>query len=93
MRGVCEACGDDPDDYEEGETIYQPSSIDEYIETMGFSQASDAFSMAFLGDYINKQEIGEYVVDNDGVGALASEDGNEISIGDDLYAYCLGGAY
>lgn len=92
-RGVCEACGDDPDDYEEGETIYQPSSIDEYIETMGFSQASDAFSMAFLGDYINKQEIGEYVVDNDGVGALASEDGNEISIGDDLYAYCLGGAY
>ena len=92
-RGVCEACGDDPDDYEEGETIYQPSSINEYIETMGFSQASDAFSMAFLGDYINKHEIGEYVVDNDGVGALASEDGNEISIGDDLYAYCLGGAY
>ena len=92
-RGVCEACGDDPDDYEEGEAIYQPSSIDEYIDTMGFSQASDAFSMAFLGDYINKREIGEYVVDNDGVGALASEDGNEISIGDDLYAYCLGGTY
>jgi hypothetical protein len=92
-EGVCEACGDDLDDYGEGETIYQPSSIDEYIDTMGFSQASDAFSMAFLGDYINKQEIGEYVVDNDGVGALASEDGNEISIGDDLYAYCLGGAY
>lgn len=92
-RGVCEACGDDPDDYEEGETIYQPSSIDEYIETMGFSQASDAFSMAFLGDYINKREIGEYVVDNDGVGALASEDGNEISIGDDLSAFCLGRAY
>lgn len=89
-EGVCEACGDDPDDYDEDETIYKPSSIDEYIETMGFSQASDAFSIKFLENYINKREIGEYIVDNDGTEALASEDGNEISIGDDLYAYCLG---
>jgi len=92
-ESVCDDLGDDPDDYEEGETIYKPDSISEYLDTMGFTDAADAFSIAFIGNYLNKRELGEYVVDNDGVGALASEDSNEISIGDDLYAYCLGGAY
>ena len=92
-ESVCDDLGDDPADYEEGETIYRPSSISEYLDTMGYSDASDAFSIAFIGNYLNKRELGEYVVDSDGVGSLASEDGKEISIGDDLYAYCLGGAY
>ena len=46
-----------------------------------------------IGNYLNKRELGEYVVDSDGVGPLASEDGKEISIGDGLSAFCLGGAY
>lgn len=90
---VCDDLGDDPDDYEEGETIYKPSSIGEYLDVMGFTDAADAFSMAFLGNYLNKRELGEYVVDSDGLGPLASEDGKEISIGDDLSAFCLGRAY
>ena len=60
---------------------------------MGFTDAADAFSMAFLGNYLNKRELGEYVVDSDGLGPLASEDGKEISIGDDLSAFCLGRIY
>ena len=46
-----------------------------------------------LGNYLNKRELGEYVVDYDGVGPLASEDGQEIYIGNDLSAFCLGEAY
>lgn len=90
---VCDDLGDDPADYEEGESIYRPDSISEYLDTMGFTDAADAFSMAFLGNYLNKRELGEYVVDSDGLGPLASEDGKEISIGDDLSAFCLGRAY
>ncbi len=87
-EGVCEACGDDPDDYEEGETIYQPSSISEYLDTMGFSQASDAFSWDFLKAYVNKHEVGEFVVDYDGIAnGLASYDGKEIELPNGLYAY------
>lgn len=87
-EGVCEACGDDPDDYEEGETIYQPSSISEYLDTMGFSQASDAFSWDFLKAYVNKHEVGEFVVDYDGIASgLASYDGKEIELPNGLYAY------
>lgn len=92
-ESVCDDLGDDPDDYEEGETIYKPSSISEYLDIMGFTDAADAFSMAFLGNYLNKRELGEYVVDSDGLGPLASEDNTEISIGDDLSAFCLGKAY
>lgn len=90
---ICDDLGDDPNDYEEGETIYKPSSIEDYIDTMGFTDAADAFSMAFIKSYLNKRELGEYVVDYDGVGPLASEDGREISIGDDLSAFCIGEAY
>ena len=92
-ESVCDDLGDDPDDYEEGETIYKPSSISDYLDTMGFTDAAEAFSMAFIGNYLDKRELGEYIVDYDGVGPLASEDGREISIGDDLSAFCLGGAY
>lgn len=88
-ESVCEDLGD----YEEGESIYKPSSIDEYIDTMGYADAAGAFSMAFIGNYLDKRELGEYIVDSDGVEPLASEDGREISIGDDLSAFCLGGAY
>ena len=88
-ESVCEDLGD----YEEGESIYRPSSIDEYIDTMGYADAAEAFSMAFIGNYLDKRELGEYIVDSDGVEPLASEDGREISIGDDLSAFCLGGAY
>lgn len=91
-ESVCEDLGDNSDDYEE-ESIYKPSSIDEYIDTMGYTDAAEAFSMAFIGNYLDKRELGEYIVDSDGVGPLASEDGREISIGDDLSAFCLGGAY
>lgn len=87
-ESVCE----DLSDYEE-ESIYKPSSIDEYIDTMGYADAAEAFSMAFIGNYLDKRELGEYIVDSDGVGPLASEDGREISIGDDLSAFCLGGTY
>lgn len=92
-ESVCDDLGDDSDDYEEGETIYKPSSISDYLDTMGFTDAAEAFSMAFIGNYLDKRELGEYIVDYDGVGPLASEDGREISIGDDLSAFCLGGAY
>ena len=88
-ESVCEDLGD----YEEGESIYKPSSIDEYIDTMGYADAAEAFSMAFIGNYLDKRELGEYIVDSDGVEPLASEDGREISIGDDLSAFCLGGTY
>lgn len=88
-ESVCEDLGD----YEEGESIYKPSSIDEYIDTMGYADAAEAFSMAFIGNYLDKRELGEYIVDSDGVEPLASEDGREISIGDDLSAFCLGRAY
>ena len=88
-EAVCEDLGD----YEEGESIYKPSSIDEYIDTMGYADAAEAFSMAFIGNYLDKRELGEYIVDSDGVGPLASEDGREISIGDDLSAFCLGETY
>ena len=88
-ESVCEDLGD----YEEGESIYKPSSIDEYIDTMGYADAAEAFSMAFIGNYLDKRELGEYIVDSDGVGPLASEDGREISIGDDLSAFCLGEIY
>ena len=91
-ESVCNDLGDNPDDYEE-ESIYKPSSIDEYIDTMGYTDAAEAFSMAFIGNYLDKRELGEYIVDSDGVAPLASEDGREISIGDDLSAFCLGGAY
>ena len=91
-ESVCNDLGDNPDDYEE-ESIYKPSSIDEYIDTMGYTDAAEAFSMAFIGNYLDKRELGEYIVDSDGVEPLASEDGREISIGDDLSAFCLGGAY
>lgn len=91
-ESVCNDLGDNSDDYEE-ESIYKPSSIDEYIDTMGYADAAEAFSMAFIGNYLDKRELGEYIVDSDGVGPLASEDGREISIGDDLSAFCLGGAY
>lgn len=87
-ESVCE----DLSDYEE-ESIYKPSSIDEYIDTMGYADAAEAFSMAFIGNYLDKRELGEYIVDSDGVGPLASEDGREISIGDDLSAFCLGETY
>ena len=87
-ESVCE----DLSDYEE-ESIYKPSSIDEYIDTMGYADAAEAFSMAFIGNYLDKRELGEYIVDSDGVEPLASEDGREISIGDDLSAFCLGGTY
>ena len=92
-ESVCDDLGDDPDDYEEGETIYKPSSISDYLDTMGFTDAAEAFSMAFIGNYLNKRELGEYIVDYDGVGPLASEDGREISISDDLSAFCLGETY
>jgi hypothetical protein len=49
--------------------------------------------MAFIKNYLNKRELGEYIVDYDGVGPLASEDGQEIYIGNDLSAFCLGEAY
>ena len=88
-ESVCEDLGD----YEEGESIYKPSSIDEYIDTMGYTDAAEAFSMAFIGNYLDKRELGEYIVDSDGVEPLASEDGREISIGDDLSAFCLGETY
>lgn len=88
-ESVCEDLGD----YEEGESIYKPSSIDEYIDTMGYVDAAEAFSMAFIGNYLDKRELGEYIVDSDGVEPLASEDGREISIGDDLSAFCLGETY
>lgn len=88
-ESVCEDLGD----YEEGELIYKPSSIDEYIDTMGYADAAEAFSMAFIGNYLDKRELGEYIVDSDGVEPLASEDGREISIGDDLSAFCLGETY
>ena len=91
-ESVCNDLCDNPDDYEE-ESIYKPSSIDEYIDTMGYTDAAEAFSMAFIGNYLDKRELGEYIVDSDGVEPLASEDGREISIGDDLSAFCLGGAY
>ena len=91
-ESVCNDLGDNSDDYEE-ESIYKPSSIDEYIDTMGYTDAAEAFSMAFIGNYLDKRELGEYIVDSDGVEPLASEDGKEISIGDDLSAFCLGGAY
>jgi len=84
-EGVCEACSDDPNDYEEDETVYQPSSIEEYLDNMGFSQASDAFSYDFLKSYINMRELGEFVVDTDGIAnGLARYDGNEIDLGDYL---------
>jgi hypothetical protein len=60
---------------------------------MGFTDAANAFSMAFIKNYLNKRELGEYIVDYDGVGPLASEDGQEIYIGNDLSAFCLGEAY
>ena len=88
-ESVCEDLGD----YEEGESIYKPSSIDEYIDTMGYADAAEAFSMAFIGNYLDKRELGEYIVDSDGVGPLVLEDGREISIGDDLSAFCLGGEF
>lgn len=88
-ESVCEDLGD----YEEGESIYKPSSIDEYIDTMGYVDVAEAFSMAFIGNYLDKRELGEYIVDSDGVEPLASEDGREISIGDDLSAFCLGETY
>lgn len=88
-ESVCEDLGD----YEEGESIYKPSSIDEYIDTMGYADVAEAFSMAFIGNYLDKRELGEYIVDSDGVEPLASEDGREISIGDDLSAFCLGETY
>ena len=91
-ESVCNDLSDNSDDYEE-ESIYKPSSIDEYIDTMGYTDAAEAFSMAFIGNYLDKRELGEYIVDSDGVEPLASEDGKEISIGDDLSAFCLGGAY
>ncbi len=84
-EGVCEACGDDPSDYEEDETVYQPSSIEEYLDEMGYSQASDAFSWDFLKSYVDMRELGEFVVDTDGVAnGLARYDGNEIELGDYL---------
>lgn len=92
-ESVCDDLGDDPADYEEGEPIYRPSSISDYLDTMGFTDAADAFSMAFIGNYLDKRELGKYIVDSDGVGALASEDGKEISIGDGLSAFCLGKVY
>lgn len=86
--GVCDACGDDPDDYEEGETVYIPDTINEYIDTMGYSEAHDAFGWEFLKNYVDKQEIGEYIVDSDGVAnSLATYDGKEIKLPDGLYAF------
>lgn len=81
--GVCDAVSYDTDDYEE--PIYEPSSISEYLDDMGYSQASDAFSYDFLKSYINMRELGEFVVDTDGkANGLARYDGEELEVGDYL---------
>lgn len=85
---VCAALGDDPDDYDEGETIYQPDTIDEYISMMGYEKASDALSWDFLRSYVNTREVGEFVVDTDGIAnSLATYNGKEIELNDGLLAY------
>ena len=87
-ESLCEDLGDDPSDYEEGETIYKPSSISEYLDNMGFSQASNAFSWDFLRAYVDLDELGEFVVDTDGIAnGLARYDGIEVELPNDLYAY------
>lgn len=84
--GVCEACSDDPDDdYEEDEGPWQPISISEYLDDMGYSQASECFSYDFLKSYIDMRQLGEFVVETDGkANGLARYDGDELEIGDYL---------
>lgn len=84
---VCDALADDHADYDEDETVYQPDSINQYIDEMGYSKASDVFSWEFLQDYTNTREIGEFVVDTDGIeNSLARYDGEERTFGD-FYGY------
>jgi len=78
---MIEAINADFDDFEY-------SDIDEYISEFG-SKASDAFGISFIRPYINMRELGEFVVDTDGIAnGLARYDGKEVDLGDfDLVAY------
>jgi hypothetical protein len=78
VDSVLSACSDDE---------YEYSDIDEYIEMFG-DKASDAFSISFLKPYIDMRELGEFVVDTDGIAnGLARYDGNEIDLPNDLLAF------
>lgn len=66
---------------------FEYESIDDYIADFG-DKASDAFGISFVNGYINMRELGEFVVDTDGIAnGLARYDGNEVDLGDDLLAY------
>lgn len=86
-ESVCAALADDSSDYEDDEEPWQPSSINEYIDMMGYSDASDCFSYDFLRSYVNEDEVGEFVVETDGIAnGLARYDGKETSFGE-FYGY------
>lgn len=87
-EAVCEALGDDPSDYEEGESVWTPSSIEEYIDGMGYKNASDCLSWDFLSSYTDLDEVAEFVVSMDGeANSIASYDGEEIDLDDGNLAY------
>ena len=66
---------------------FEYSDIDEYISNFG-EKASDAFSYDFVRAYVNLDELGEFVVDTDGIAnSLARYDGIEVELPNDLYAY------
>lgn len=86
-KGVCYALMDDPSDYEDEEEPWQPESIEEYIDMMGYKNASECFSWDFLRPYVDTSELAEFVVDNDGVASgLARYDGAEVNFGQ-FYGY------
>ena len=66
---------------------FEYDDIDEYISDFG-AKASEAFSYDFVKAYIDMRELGEFVVDGDGIAnGLARYDGKEIDLGNDLLAY------
>ena len=66
---------------------FEYSDIDEYISNFG-EKASDAFSYDFVRAYVNLDELGEFVVDTDGIAnSLARYDGIAVELPNDLYAY------
>ena len=78
--GMMEDINADFDDFEYDD-------IDEYISDFG-EKASEVFSYDFVKSYIDMRELGEFVVDNDGIAnGLARYDGKEIDLGNDLLAY------
>ena len=78
VDAICEDVSDDEQTCED---------IDEYIQMFG-DKASDAFGWDYLKYFVNEREVGEFVVDTDGIAnGLARYDGNEVDLGDDLLAY------